>query len=92
MLALTTCWNSSNVQLYVETMQMFILLSLLVNAKRLTNEIQATSTETVPMCWVENRGSLFKSPHIPTLRYSWVKIGDFHGSKKVYGYPHLPQR
>jgi hypothetical protein len=51
-----------------------------------------TSTETVPMCWKENRGSLFKSPHIPALRYSRVKIGEFHGSKKVYGYPHLPQR
>ena len=43
-------------------------------------------------CWKENRGSSFKSPHIPALRYSRVKIGEFHGSKKVYGYPHLPQR
>jgi hypothetical protein len=61
-------------------------------ATKLTNAINTTSTETVPMCWKENRGSLFKSPHIPALRYSRVKIGEFHGSKKVYGYPHLPQR
>jgi hypothetical protein len=53
MLALTTCWNSSNVQLYVETMQMFILFSLLLDAKRLTNEMHAASTETVPLRWRE---------------------------------------
>jgi hypothetical protein len=64
----------------------------LVNAEMLSNAFYAASTETVPMCWKENRGSSFKSPHIPALRYSRVKIGEFHGSKKVYGYPHLPQR
>ena len=58
----------------------------------LTMAMNTASTETVPMYWRENRGSLFKSPHIPALRYSRVKIGEFHGSKKVYGYPHLPQR
>jgi hypothetical protein len=59
MLAFTTCWNSSNVQLYVETMQMFILLSLLVNAERLTNLIYAASTETVPMRWREKVRQLY---------------------------------
>ena len=64
----------------------------MLNATRLTNKRHTASTETVPMRWKENRGSLFKPPHNPALRYSRVKIGEFHGSKKVYGYPHLPQR